>query len=97
MRTANSADRGKPQSRDLGSQNRKAARVGFDHAHQSVVAGSLSADALKSSLAHLRWWTEKVGRAGIMPPTTPRREPGRRLAVMQAIDLNQICQRYYLK
>ena len=30
-------------------------------------AEGLSAGTLKNRLAHLRWWAEKVGKAGILP------------------------------
>jgi integrase len=44
-------------------------------------ADGLSAGTLKNRLAHLRWWAEKVGRAGIMPADNAQLAiPNRRLA-----------------
>ncbi|HWM69908.1 MAG TPA: phage integrase N-terminal domain-containing protein [Steroidobacteraceae bacterium] len=43
-------------------------------------ADGLSAGTLKNRLAHLRWWAEKVGRAGIMPADNAQLAiPNRRL------------------
>jgi site-specific recombinase XerC len=32
-------------------------------------AEGLSADTMKNRLSHLRWWAEKVGKAGVIPAT----------------------------
>jgi site-specific recombinase XerC len=58
------------QLREAGFRQMRAASLKGRHADvllQRWQAEGLSTGTLKNRLAHLRWWVEKVGKAGILP------------------------------
>lgn len=58
------------QLRDAGFRQMRATSLKGKHIEvllQRWQAEGLSAGTLKNRLAHLRWWAEKVGKAGIIP------------------------------
>ena len=78
---ATQADR----QRSLGLAARQLREAGFGQMRASSLKGkhvdvllqrwqaeSLSAGTLKNRLAHLRWWAEKIGKAGILPSDNTR-------------------------
>lgn len=58
------------QLREAGFRQMRATSLKGKHVEallQRWQAEGLSAGTLKNRMAHLRWWTEKVGKAGILP------------------------------
>lgn len=58
------------QLRDVGFRQLRATSLNGKHVAallQQWQADRLSAGTLKNRLAHLRWWAEKIGKAGIIP------------------------------
>ncbi|MFJ1300296.1 phage integrase N-terminal domain-containing protein [Pseudomonadota bacterium AL_CKDN230030165-1A_HGKHYDSX7] len=70
------------QLREAGFRQMRAASLKGKHVEallQRWQAEGLSVGTLKNRMAHLRWWAEKVGKAGILPADNTRLGiPGRR-------------------
>lgn len=63
------------QLREAGFRQMRASSLKGKHVDvllQRWHAESLSAGTLKNRLAHLRWWAEKIGKAGILPGDNTR-------------------------
>lgn len=63
------------QLREAGFRQMRATSIKGKHVEYLLErwqAEGLSAGTLKNRMAHLRWWTEKVGKAGILPADNTR-------------------------